>query len=374
MKVVVNALPLRGLQTGIGRYVRSLYQELETLGLSPLYFSGTLSTKMPTPPEPQSWSRRTDLLWRLPWPAVVLLRVVFWWRFEHALRRSLNTLPGALYHETTFFPAACDAPQVFTLYDLSLLLRPEDHPRERVVFFRLFFRRRLPRADHVITISETVRTEALTRLGLNPERVTAIPLAPAPHFRPPPEEMVKETKRRYRLPQEYFLFVGTIDPRKNLQLVLEALAHLPSGPSLVIAGWKGWGEEGFKERLARLGLRRRVLTLSYVPDADLPALYAGARALVYPSLYEGFGLPVLEAMACGCPVITSRVSSLPEVAGEAALLVDPHSVEEMVQALKEVLQPETAAELRARGLARAQEFSWEKTALKTLEVFREVAS
>ena len=373
MKIIVNALPLTGLQTGIGRYVRFLYQELEKLGVEIFYFNGCLIRKMPDPPRADMWAKRTDLLWKLPWPVLVGMRAIFWLRFERELNRCLKGLQKAVYHETTFFPAKCKIPQVFSLYDLSLITCPRNHPRERVFFFNLFFKRRLGYANHIITISEFIRREAITRLFLKPEDITSIHLAPSPFFKPASAEAVRKVLAKYKLPEEYLLFVGTIDPRKNLVLVLRALAILEKPVPLVIAGWKGWGYHELREFVLKLKLQERLRILNYVPDEDLVALYTGARAFLYPSLYEGFGLPILEAMACGCPVICARTSSLPEVAGEAAILVDPFSPKELAEAIEQVITREDIRKaLIARGFDRVRLFSWEKTARKTLEVFEQV--
>ncbi len=372
MKIIVDALPFITLPTGIGRYVRLLYTYLSRLGADILYFVHDLSPQMPPPPPIKTWSKRTDFLWSLPWPFVTCLRAIFWLRFERRLLKAIAGKENLVLHEPALFPLKTDLPQVFTLHDLTLLLRPEDHPRERVAFFRLFFKRRLPYADHVISVSEFTRQEAIKYLSLKAERISTIPLAAAPHFKPAPPSMICEVLQKYHLPPNYFLFVGTIDPRKNLDLILEAISRLSATPPLVIAGWKGWGHKKLEHRLAHLGLKERVHLLDYVSEEDLRALYSGAKALLYPSLYEGFGLPILEAMACGCPVITSNTSSLPEVAGKAALLIDPTSVQELIAAIEEVLTPACREELIQRGFKQVQRFSWAKTARQTLDIFKRV--
>ncbi|MFQ3661823.1 MAG: glycosyltransferase family 1 protein, partial [Chloroflexaceae bacterium] len=168
----------------------------------------------------------------------------------------------------------------------------------------------------------------------------------------------------------YFLYIGTIQPRKNLTRLIEAFAHAgPDDALLVIAGRRGWLSEPIVRRVAELGLTNRVRFPGYVPDADLPALLSGALAFVFPSLYEGFGMPVLEAMACGAPVLTSTTSALPEVAGDAALLVDPCDTDAIAAALRRLAaDAPLRASLRARGLVRAADFTWERCARKTLDV------
>jgi glycosyltransferase involved in cell wall biosynthesis len=178
------------------------------------------------------------------------------------------------------------------------------------------------------------------------------------------------------LPEQFILSLGTIEPRKNLASLLEAyrvLRNQGSDLGLVIVGKKGWLYEGFFHRLRELGLENEVLFTGFVPDEDLPAICSAAELFVFPSLYEGFGLPVLEAMACGAPVITSNVSSLPEVAGNAALLVDPASVRELTEAMAAVLQDEELrTSLQSKGPKQAARFSWEKAARETLAVYQSV--
>ncbi len=183
-------------------------------------------------------------------------------------------------------------------------------------------------------------------------------------------------RQKYRLPEHFILAVGTIEPRKNLVRLLEAYRSLldrGSTAGLVIAGRKGWRYEGFFERITALRLAERVTLLGPFPDAELPALYSAADVLAFPSLYEGFGLPVLEAMACGTPVVASNTSALPEAAGDAGILVAPHDVAALAGALERVLaDPVLAAELRGRGLAQAARFTWRRAAEATLDLYRTV--
>jgi glycosyltransferase involved in cell wall biosynthesis len=180
------------------------------------------------------------------------------------------------------------------------------------------------------------------------------------------------------LPERFILSLGTFEPRKNLTVLLEAYQHLLDQGSelrLVIAGKKGWLYRGFFERLHDLGLEDQLVFPGFVPEADLPALYSAAEMFVFPSLYEGFGLPVLEAMACGTAVVSSNAASLPEVAGDAALMVDPHSVGDLVQAISTLSENENLRqELEAKGQRQAKKFSWEKTARETLDVYQSVLS
>jgi glycosyltransferase involved in cell wall biosynthesis len=376
MRILVNALPFVGVLTGIQRYVRCLYRELETLsGVSVGYFNGIrCHPSMPQQRDAQVWAKKTERLWQIPPTLFTELRIMHWLVLEQRLKMLAHSKRFDLYHETTSFPAAVKGvPVVHTVYDLSLLKHREKHPRERVMLFDFFFKRRLPYATHVLTISEFMRQELLEELKLPEDRVTAAPLAPEAVFHPRTPEQVEQVLSQAGWPSEYLLFVGTLEPRKNLPLLIQALAQAKTQIPLILAGWQGWGEADWERELERLNLRNRVVCTGYVDEETLACLYSGAAAFIYPSWYEGFGLPVLEAMACGCPVICSNTSSLPEVAGNAALLIDPRDAEGLAHALDELLGDSALRQsLSERGRMRAMEYSWENTAMKTLEVFDKV--
>lgn len=377
MNILVNGIPLAGLLTGISRYVRCLYTELQGLpntSVSYITRSG-VSSEMPPQAESVAWSKKTERIWRLPDPVVVGLRVLYWRNFEYRLRRGCRREPFHVYHETAFFPAALeDVPVVYTIYDLSLIKYRSEHPRERRWFFDLFFKRRLPYASHILTISEYVRNEIIDETGLPPHLVTAIPLAADPIFSPRKKSEVAEVLRRRGWPEEYILFVGTLEPRKNLSSLIRALTIAETKIPLILAGWQGWGDKEWMRLINDQKLQRRVFFTGHVDEETLACLYTGASAFVFPSLYEGFGLPILESMACGCPVVCSNAASLPEVAGKAALQVNPTDAEGLAHALDIVL---TDSKLRQsmihQGIERAARFSWKETAVKTLEVFNQVA-
>ena len=248
---------------------------------------------------------------------------------------------------------------------------PELHPRSNLAAERSFAQL-ARRADRLIAVSECTRQDAVRTLGIAPEKICTIHSGVADAFFDPPAALVDEVRARYGLQRPFVLFVGTIEPRKNVDLLLDAFESLPASMrghwELVVAGPVGWAADATVARL------RHVRYLGYVPELDLAPLTAAADVFVYPSLYEGFGFPVAQAMAAGVAVITSNVSSLPEVAGNAALLVDPRSQNELRAALVRLLA--SAGLRKALGLAgreRAREFRWEVCAAKSLEFFREVA-
>jgi glycosyltransferase involved in cell wall biosynthesis len=269
---------------------------------------------------------------------------------------------------------------VVTIHDVIPLVLPWAFPlRHRMVLATAFARIRR-QADVVIVPSTATAADVVRYLHVERERIIVIPMGCEARFQPIMNPTpVSTLRRRYGLPERYILFVGTLEPRKNIKRLLQAfsmlLAETPQDDlKLVVAGGKGWGLDDFREAMAALGLGDHVLFTGFVDDDDLPALYRGAQLFVYPSLYEGFGLPVLEAMACGVPVITSDRSSLPEVAGDAALLVDPTQPEALAAAMASIINDgELRQSLRAKGLIRAREFTWDSVAQKTLAVYRAVS-
>jgi glycosyltransferase involved in cell wall biosynthesis len=268
-------------------------------------------------------------------------------------------------------------PSVVTIHDLGYLAFPAAHTARRRLELHLTTRWSLHAARHVIAISQATRADLVRHYGADPARVSVVYHGLSPAFRPIEDGACQAAARaRHGLSRPYFLYVGTIQPRKNLTRLIEAFARaLPrlvqagATPLLALAGREGWLSAAITRRAHELGVADHVRFLGYLPDSDLPALLSGALAFVFPSLYEGFGMPVLEAMACGAPVLTSTSSALPEVAGEAALLVDPADTDAIAAGLAHLAaEPALRAALRTRGLVRAAEFTWDRCARATLEV------
>lgn len=373
MHIIVNALPLTGLLTGISRYVRCLYSQIQRFpGIRVSYFVGRETLpEMPVQAEPNLWMRRTEQAWKLPDTVVFGGRTVQWLNFERLLRKASRQNHYSIYHETGFVPAALiDIPVVYTLHDLSLIKHRDKHPRERVWFFKLFFRRRMPYAAHVITVSEFMRNEIIEDLKIHPDAITVIYEAPDPHFYPRSPKKLNYLLERRIWPRDYILFVGTLEPRKNIELLITALSRMENKVPLILAGWQGWGDKHWLNEINKLGLKKQIYIANYVDEEALACLYSGAHAFVYPSFYEGFGLPVLEAMACGCPVICSQVASMPEVAGDAALYCSPHDPDELAHRIDAVIEDSSLrSQLIERGIQRARQFSWQKSAEQTINLF-----
>ncbi|MER3437295.1 MAG: glycosyltransferase family 1 protein [Chloroflexota bacterium] len=267
-------------------------------------------------------------------------------------------------------------PSVVTVHDLGYLHHPEAHPARDRWMLDWTTRWSTRVARRVIAISEATRHDLVHCYGVVPEKIDVIPHGVDPRFFAVRFEDVRRVRQYFALPERFVLAVGTVQPRKNLGRLAMAMRHLAAAGlphSLVIAGKRGWLASTVERDIAQAGVGDRIIVLGYVPAPVLPALYAAADALAFPSLYEGFGLPVLEAMATGTPVVAANRSAIPEVAGDAALLVDPFSPEAIARGLMRVLtEPALRATLVARGKERAGSFSWEKSALATLDVLRRV--
>ncbi|XXJ18844.1 glycosyltransferase family 4 protein [Desulfovibrio caledoniensis] len=352
------------VKTGIGRYVESLYSVMEQQ-YSDLfefrYFDGVdaVSSLPSGAQDLDRWSAKAALFWKLPPSISYLIRLAL-----HRVReRRMLSLSGKfdVYHETAMFPFRVQdgVATLLTVHDLSLERYPQFHPAERVRYYNRFFAKRLRLVDAFVSVSDFTRRELLSSHDVDSRPVAVTPLAcDRELFHPRQGEEVEAVKRELGIRGDYFLFVGTNDPRKNISLLFEAVHGNPD-TQLVIAGWSGWGGK----------LPGGALDVGYVSDHALACLYSGATALVYPSLYEGFGLPVLEAMSCGCPVILTREASLPEVAGEAGCyLSGPRAVEELVSIMKRLGTDEPFRRAKsAASLERAEQFSWERTARLTKE-------
>jgi alpha-1,3-rhamnosyl/mannosyltransferase len=302
----------------------------------------------------------------------------------HLINRFPNDIAGwtspriDLFHACKLLNPPRRALLTATMHDFTCWLMPEMHPRTNVRADKLFADRILKRADALIAVSEATRSDAVRLLGIPPEKISVIHHGlPRQFFEAGPSD-ADAARSRHGLQRPYLLFVGTIEPRKNVDLLLDAYQSLSRSIrdefDLVVAGPRGWAPERTWARLIHpfhpsIGVRY----LGYVPERDLPGLFAGATAFVYPSLYEGFGFPVAQAMAAGAPVITSAVSSLPEIAGGAALLVDPRSETQLRDAMRQVLtSPSKRAEMSALGRTNARRFSWPECARQSLRFFERV--
>ena len=369
MRIGIDITPLAGNRSGVGHFLH--YQLAHMLQQAPrdefLAFSSglhrvdasflnglTAHRHLPLP------TRGLYATWtRIPWPAV---------------DRLLGGI--AVYHATNYFlPPARAARRVLTIYDLTFLRHPEWCSPKIVGPFRRKVPRMAAEADAVLTCSQASKRDIVELLGLRAERVRVAYGAVDAQFAPVPRaEACRALEKQFRLNTPFVLFAGTIEPRKNVSGLLRAYARIAADVphQLVLVGGMGWQPEPVEKTIQDLRLSGRVSWLGYIPKhADLALFYSAADAFVFPSFYEGFGLPVLEALACGCPVITSKVSSLPEVAGDAAIYADPADHDDIAEKLLAVLTDQRLRDsLAARAPVQAARFSWEECARETLACYR----
>jgi glycosyltransferase involved in cell wall biosynthesis len=281
-----------------------------------------------------------------------------------------------ILHSTTF----C-APQdhygklIVTIYDLSFLACPECHTEANRQHCLKGTTDAIAYADHIITISHHGKSELLKYFNIDPEKITVTHLAAKDIFAPATKEEQERVLTKYQIPQDFILTVGTCEPRKNIRTLVQAYVQLPENVKndhpLVIAGGKGWLHSDIDALIASQD-SGHIHRIGYVDELELPALYSAASIFVYPSLYEGFGLPILEAMASGTPVITSNTSSMPEIGGDAAVYFDPADPNQLTTILLELIDDvDLRGELRRKGFVNAKQFSWEKTARETLRIYEE---
>ena len=391
MKVAVNIHCLHPPLTGIGHYARNILQVLinhpqieELVGISHRgwHSQEELEEILTDPegwsPEPASESLISSLLRA----AKISLRWVpglLWLKKRLPPRPkmlSTHENSGYLYWEPNYLPLpGVSNKAAITIHDLSHLRYPHLHPRERLLELE-----KLPQAvnqaDALITVSEFTRSELHQHFDVPADQISVVSPAVESRFSVQSEEVCNQLVERYGLPKKFLLFVGTVEPRKNLNSLVSAYNALPldvqEESPLVIAGSSGWHVEEFEKKLKGLK-NRNIMRLGYVDSADLPALYSAATVFVYPSLYEGFGMPVLEAMACGTAVITSNVASMPEVADDAAELVDPGNIDAIVDAMTKLLANRNLREdMIARGLKVSKKYNWQQSAANLIAALSRV--
>ncbi|MDT7541208.1 MAG: hypothetical protein QOE33_1112 [Acidobacteriota bacterium] len=378
MRIGLDGIPLTEAKAGIGHYTAELSAELARQSPSDdfeLILPDRFEVVVGDRDAAQTPTVSNLRVMRAP-SADVRLR---WWSMGLPLYAREHDL--ALFHGTNYHIPIWDlCPTVVTIHDLSSLLHADTHREELVRRARLRLPAMARAATFIITDSDSVRREVCEHLDAEPSRVVAVPLAPRRAFRFVPAHESVEVRRRLGVEDDFLLFVGTVEPRKNLATLVRAYAELARATDfttqLVIAGGRGWLSDELFELIKREELTERTLFTGYVTDEELRALYSSCTLSIYPSLYEGFGLPPLEAMSCGAPVVASRIPVLEETCGGgAARLVDPVDHADVALALAELLSDANArAQLSRAGLERAAAYTWERTARLTREVYDEAIS
>jgi glycosyltransferase involved in cell wall biosynthesis len=377
MRIGIDATALPPRPVGAGNYIIELIRSLERLEVAHEF----VVFAQPHGRELIGVAARPGFEWamiperspvhRLVWEQAAFPRLV--------ARAGLDLLHSLHYTRPMRLPCA----SVVTFHDMTFFLFPQLHTLSKRLYFPQAIRLSARKADALIADSESTRQDAMRLLRISPEKIYTVPLGVSPAFHPVLDaHLLEVVRRRYSLPEHFILYVGLVEPRKNLPMLLRAYQRLQeqlrlqAGSELVplvIVGRFGWRIEQVFELVEALAIKEKVHFTGYIPAGDLPIVYNLADVFVYPSLYEGFGLPPLEAMACGTPVITTAVSSMPEHVGEAGILIPPQDERALFQALLTILQdPDLRRQLSEKGPARAAHYSWNRTALETLNVYRRV--
>jgi glycosyltransferase involved in cell wall biosynthesis len=372
MNVCLDLTPALHNTAGTGRYVRELAKALVDLG------HGDRLSFFCVDPEGGAWAGTPG---SVPKKSIRCSKRV--WSAAAALSSCLGIPMDRFVGEADVFhatwhllPRLRTHASVMTLYDLSFALFPETHLRVLRWSSNVLVPRFLKECERVIAISESTKRDAVRLYNVPEDKIVVTHLAAEDRFRPADPDQVAEVRSRFGLPPRFLLYVGTIEPRKNLGVLLGALVRLKGQGQdvpLVVAGRLGWLYDEFLAKIRSLGLESIVLLPGFVPENDLPALYTAAEVFVYPSVYEGFGIPVLEAMGCGTPVLCSNASSLPEVAGDGGILLPPGDSAAWAEAITRLTEgPALRSELREKGFQQSSRFRWEETARRTWEVYSAV--
>ncbi|BEB50439.1 TPA: glycosyltransferase family 4 protein [Escherichia coli] len=377
MKVIFGTDAIKFPLTGIGRYAFELANRLacssEVSEL--LYLRGAkLEKQIPVAKEIHSSTEGLKNYLKKNRLASELYRLTAPWLKTNILRKHKD----AIYHGPNFYLPPNVERCVVTFHDLSVFTLPQCHPPERVRYMRKELLQTINRAKLFITDSDYTRRELIEYFNLSESRVFTAKLACSEDFHPRTNADIAITLKQYNLHfKQYALFTGSIEPRKNISTLLDAYERLPADirchTPLVVSGFRGWSSDDLHVRFMKGEREGWLRYLGFTPLADLPALYAGARSFIFPSIYEGFGLPVLEAMASGVPVVCSNSSSLPEVVGDCALMCDPMDTESLTRLIAKSYEDITWREWASRkGILRANEFSWTRCATETIAAYKQV--
>ena len=373
--IAIDYTPAYEQGGGIGRLVRDLVAALaheDTKTAYRLFVSGASNTTLPAAPN-------SNYQWR-PTPITPKWLARIWHRAQIPLPVEVFVGNVDLYHATDFVlpPTLSTTKTIVTVHDLSFVRVPDAASPNLKCYLDIVVPRSVKRANHVIADSQATKDDLISLYDIQPDKITVLLSGIDKRYSPQKDlDLLVTMRNKYRIPGKPYLFiVGTVQPRKNYSRVIQALKILRErGYDLcfVIAGGKGWLEDEMYQTIQETGMSDYVHLIGFVDDDDLPVLYSGAECVAFPSLYEGFGFPVLEGMACGTPVVTSNISSLPEVAGDAALLVNPLSVAEITHAIQRILDDTTLREtLIQKGFEQVKKFTWEESAKQLQQIYQNV--
>lgn len=371
MRIGIDATAVPPKPMGAGRYIVYLIHELGKLDTPHQFIAFVQEYLHPYLADCDRenvhivWLKNMHPAYRLVWEQTAFLRLIRQWELD-------------LLHSPHYtMPLLLPIPSVVTFHDLIFFIHPEKHTIAKRYFFPWMMRRSSKKADRIVTDSESTRRDAMRLLGISPEKISTVHLGYQEIFRKITDQTLLESVRqKYSLPNQFIFYAGAIEPRKNVplllsafeQLVLQGIPH-----HLVMTGGLGWGYEEVLAQIDSMHARERVHRVGHVPSSELPVFYNLAEVFVYPSIYEGFGLPPLEGMACGTPVITSNISSMPEFVGDAGILVEPNDEGALFQAIRQVLEDQDLRQrLAVEGPRQAANFTWKHTAENTFKIYEEV--
>jgi len=369
--VIVNAIPLRGHMNGIGRYVKSLFNELvRRSDLDIEFFYGTYFSKK---------LQNDDAINPSIIRTIKKIPFYYWLRecYMSSVIKSKTKNKKYIYHNPNFISYKMDACIVTNVHDISFIKYPKYHPKKRVEFLTKHIKQSMDVSDFIITDSNFIKEEIVEYFKIDSERVVSIPLGVGNNFKKINDNECKLKLLNYGLVnKKYFLSVSTLEPRKNIISAIKAYDKLPNKIQkeypFVIVGAEGWLNSEFYTLIKSLVSKKKIILLGHIKDEDLPFLYSGAKLFIYPSIYEGFGLPILEAFASGVPVTSNR-SSIGEIVGKSALIVNPLDIEEIYNGFLNIIyNPSYEKKLTHAGLLRAKKYTWNKTAQLTNLIYQKL--
>lgn len=381
MKISVNIQPLlHSDKSGIGFYEAELIKAISQIDKENEYMLDFFSFKNSDEKicAASKYACENSKLNPCKWFSATLYQLI-WAFFPLPYRFFFKEKADISHFYNYHVPPFARGKKVAIIYDTVIKDFPETVRFKTKMMLKLTLKRSIKRADRIVTISKFSKRQIIRHFGVSPEKIDIVPCGVNfdifnPNYS---ASLVAKTAAKYNISSDYILYLGTLEPRKNIERIIEAYSLLKSktktSPALVLAGGKGWLYESIFEKVKALGLEENIVFTGYVPDEDVPLLMKGAMLFCFPSIYEGFGMPPLEAMACGTPVITSNNTALPEVVDDAAIQVDPYSVEKIAEALQSLVESENLrTELSKKGLAQCQKFTWENSAKKMLEIYRKL--